>query len=616
MSWLNRICAAAAILIALLTTNAAAEPQRVLLLHSFGPQFGPWNFYAARFRDELVKQSPNEIDLYEVSLQSARFVETEDQGPIIDYLRSLFAGRRLDLIVTIGAPAARFAQRFRPQFFPSTPLVIGAADRRTVDEAGLTANDTYVPSTLNLTGWIENILRVLPDTKHIAWVSGASPFEQYWNGNFRRASEPFSNGVTFEWFDALTFDQMLKRVAELPPNSAIFYVDLRVDAAGATLDSLRAFERLHSATRAPMFSYVDGYFGRGIVGGPLRSSAETGAAMASAAVRILGGESPGTIKPETLAEGTPTYDWRELQRWSISESRLPPGSVILFRQASLWNQYHVPILGVVAILLVQASLISWLIYEHRRRTLAEMSSRNSMAELTRMNRIATAGELSASIAHEVSQPISGIALHTKAALHLSTVEKPDLEKVRKILGQIAEASEHAGQIIQNLRAMFRKDSEPSKTPLNLNKLIDTVVATVRVDLRSAQIQLVMRLDETLPSVEGNAVQLQQVILNLVVNAMEAMSTVPTRVLKIQSTQTASGMVNVSIEDSGTGVSDADRARVFDPLFSTKAGGTGMGLAICRSIIEDHGGRIWVSAAADRGTSFQFELPATGDPKSR
>src|SRR5215470_5660813 len=148
MSRLNRICAAAAMLIALLATDAAAGPRRVLLLQSFGPQFGPWNFYTQRFREELVKQSPNEIDLYEVSLQSARFAETEDQEPIIQYLRSLFAGRELDLIVCMGAPAAKFAQHFRSQFFPSTPLVIGAAERRSIDEVGLTANDVYVPSTL------------------------------------------------------------------------------------------------------------------------------------------------------------------------------------------------------------------------------------------------------------------------------------------------------------------------------------------------------------------------------------------------------------------------------------------------------------------------------------
>ena len=125
-----------------------------------------------------------------------------------------------------------------------------------------------------------------------------------------------------------------------------------------------------------------------------------------------------------------------------------------------------------------------------------------------------------------------------------------------------------------------------------------------------------QLDETLPLVTGDAVQLQQVILNLIVNAADAMRAVEPRVLQVRSNQTASGTVSVSVEDSGTGISEADMARIFSPLFTTKAGGMGMGLSICRSIIENHGGKIWVSAAAaNRGAVFQFELPVASGLKA-
>ena len=160
-------------------------------------------------------------------------------------------------------------------------------------------------------------------------------------------------------------------------------MDLRVDAAGVPLDSERVLEELSAATRAPIFSYIDAYLGRGIISGPVRSSSEVGKRVASVVVQILGGKSPGSIKLTPLGEGPPMYDWRELQRWNISESRLPSGSTILFRQPPLWEQYRLPIFGIVAALLLQAALISWLIYEHRRRTMAEVRSRNSMAELTR-----------------------------------------------------------------------------------------------------------------------------------------------------------------------------------------------------------------------------------------
>jgi len=593
----------------------AAEPRRVLLLHSFGPQFVPWNFITSRFREELTKQSPEKIDLYETSLESARFAPTEDQAPIIGYLNSLFAERKLDLIVAMGAPAARFVQRFRPQFFPSTPLLIAAAERRSVDEAALTANDTYVGTSLDFTRWITHILDVLPDTTHIAWAVGASPLERFWTEYFRRASEPLTGKVSFEWFTELSFEQMLERVAKLPPHSAIFFVDLRVDAAGVPLDSERVLEKLNAVTRAPIFSYVDGYLGRGVVGGPMMSTEELGRRLAAVSVRILGGEQPGSIKMAPLAEATPAYDWRELRRWGIAESALPAGSEIRFREPDVWDRYRFPILGILAAVLLQTALISWLIYEHRRRSLAEVRSRNAMAELAHMNRLETAGQLSASIAHEINQPVTGIILKASAALRWLAVDKPDVDKVKSALADIVGAGQRAGDIIMGVRAMFKKGMT-AKSAINLNNLINTVLALLHLDLQKDDVRVETQLDQNLPAVTGDVVQLQQVILNLIVNAAEAMRTVDSRILKIESTRNASGTVSVSIEDSGIGIGEADRSRIFDPLFTTKTGGMGMGLSICRSIIESHGGKIWVSAAPLRGAIFRFELPASDSRDAR
>jgi hypothetical protein len=244
-------------------------------LHSFGPQFVPWTYFSGQFREALIKQSPNAIDLYEASLESAQYAQLEEQGPVIEYLRSLFAQRKLDLIVTMGAPAARFVQRYRPQFFPSTPLIMGAVEQRGISGAALTTNDTAVSVVLDLPKFIEHILHVLPDTTHIAWAIGASPLERFWVEELRRASQPFANRVTFESFDELPFEDMLRRIAKLPPHSAVFFGDIRVDAAGVPLDHERTLARLREATSAPIFGDVDSYLGQGIVGvlfSPLRNS--------------------------------------------------------------------------------------------------------------------------------------------------------------------------------------------------------------------------------------------------------------------------------------------------------------------------------------------------------
>jgi len=169
-------------------------------------------------------------------------------------------------------------------------------------------------------------------------------------------------------------------------------------------------------------------------------------------------------------------------------------------------------------------LISWLIYEHRRRSLAEVQSRNALAELAHMNRLETAGQLSASIAHEINQPITGMVLKASAALRWLAVEKPDMDRIRTILTDIVGAGERTGAIITGVRAMFTKDAS-AKVPLNLNNLITTVLALLRLDLQKDNVRVETQLDEQLPAVIGDAVQLQQVILNLVVSAADAMRAV-------------------------------------------------------------------------------------------
>ena len=156
--------------------------------------------------------------------------------------------------------------------------------------------------------------------------------------------------------------------------------------------------------------------------------------------------------------------------------------------------------------------------------------------------------------------------------------------------------------------MFRKDTDAPKAAVSLNALIGTVLAIVRVDLNAAQVRVETQLDANLPAVKGSPVQLQQVILNLVVNAVDAMRTVQPRVLTVRSRH-HDGTIEVSVADTGTGIAPADRERVFQSLFTTKANGMGMGLAICRSIVEAHGGRLWAAPGSERGSVFRFELPA-------
>ena len=367
-------CVGATILLLVTLGTAAAESKRVMMLHSFGRDAKPWSDYAKNIRGELDRQSPWPLDITEHPLLAARSSEENPEAAFAEYLRALYTERPLDLIVSFGAPAVAFVQRYRKQLFATTPMVFTAVEQRRVRYSILTPNDTVVAVAHSFPAIFENILRVLPDTTTVAVVSGNSPNERFWAEEMRREGRRFADRISFVWYNDLPFEEVLKHAAELPPNSAIYWHLVNVDAAGVVQDNDRALRRLHAVANAPIFSYHDTFFGLGIVGGPMHSLVEGSRGTAAVAIRILGGEKASDIKIPATGFATPRFDWREMQRWGISERRLPPGSEIHFRDPSVWDQYRVQILLVCAVVLVQSALIAWLIYARRKRRRSETTA--------------------------------------------------------------------------------------------------------------------------------------------------------------------------------------------------------------------------------------------------
>ena len=248
----------------------------------------------------------------------------------------------------------------------------------------------------------------------------------------------------------------------------------------------------------------------------------------------------------------------------------------------------------------------------RKRMEARIHAIND--QLTHMNRVATVGELSSSIAHELKQPLAAIVANANAGLRWLANERPNLDEARAALNAIAGAGHRAGEIIESLRSLFKKGSQ-EKIPVQIDDVIQNVLALMRVELERKSIVVQTELTRPLPLVIGNGGQLRQVFSNLVRNAAEAMDSVSpqARVLRVKTAIRDSEGVLVSIEDSGTGVNPEDLDRIFEAFFTTKSEGMGMGLAICRSIIEAHDGRLWASSGVHQGAVFNVLLPTLRIP---
>src|SRR5262249_847068 len=467
----------------------AAESRRVLIIHAFGHAYSPWSDMAGSFRAELIKNSKEPIDLYEVSLDTARVENPQDEAPFVEYIHALLGGRKLDLIVPIGAPSAFFVQRNRQQLYPGTPTLIIGADRRRIPSYSLTENDAVVLLDLDPSAWLANILKLRPETTEVSVVVGNSPVERFWTSELRRAFQPLADRAKIEWFNDLTFDEMLKRAAAMPPTASILWFLLSEDAAGVPYSQDRALETMREIASVPIFGIGDYEIGRGIVGGPLTQTQKLGAQGAEVALRILKGEKPSAIRSPDVVSGSPVYDWRELRHWNISESRLPPDSIVQFREPNVWERYRWQIITITAVLLAQAAVIAGLVVERRRRRIAEAQERQRLMEVMHLNRSAIAGALSNSFAHELGQPLGAIQSYTDAAMLYLEQNPPDLEKIKRILTSIQKDDQRASDIITKLRSLLKRKDKIETQEFDLNDIITNTLEIMRPQPLSTQVHL-------------------------------------------------------------------------------------------------------------------------------
>ncbi len=447
-AWRPCFVLAAGLVLVCSTTNTAQPAARQVLLLS-SPDHDPFTYHKEIFRTELSRRSPVPINFFEASSQPpAPLATTVERDPVADYLETTLAGRKLDLVVAIGGPAAQFAQRNRTRLFQHTPLLHTAVETRFLKNATFTEYETAVAGTLDLGRIIDNMLVVLPDTTTVFVVIGASPLEQFWRAELQREFQRLTERVTFTWLNDHSLTEILDRAPRLPPHSAIFYPILSMDGKGVLQSQDRALTQLRAVANAPIFGIYDFQVGRGIVGGPVVSMTDVARHSVDVALRILAGETPSNIKTAPQEHGVPTYDWRELQRWGITEARLPAGSVVQFTQPGVWDQYRSYIVGAIVIVGLQTALIAGLVIQRARRRRMEIANRDLAGRLidaqeTERTRIAR------DLHDDMSQQLAGLSIMLSGLKR--RVGKPGGEAdAEQTVATLQERTSALAQSIRNL----------------------------------------------------------------------------------------------------------------------------------------------------------------------
>ncbi|WP_028347557.1 sensor histidine kinase [Bradyrhizobium murdochi] len=581
------------------------RPHSILVLDQSDLR-GPFYYQVfAGLRDVVSKHSDRRVTLYSESLDLSRFNGPAYEEALKRYLKEKYQGKPLGTVVGIGAATTELVLKWRDELWPGMPIVFAMIDEADFARLKQKSNATGVIVKIPLADSIQAARAVVPDLDTVALVGDDwNNLVIYRNWNSEIAAS--TAGLKVIEIIGQKMSEIRKQVAELPDRSAIIYSAVYSDGEDTFYPPATAVKLIAEKANRPIVVAAETFLGPGI-GGYVLVPSMIGAEAAKLALRILDGTSVSDIQP-VYGGVKPIFDWPQMQRWNVGEASLPEGSEIRFRDPTFIEKYRWQSMAIASAILAQAGLIMFLLHERHLRRNAELESHQRMTELAHVNRQATTGELSSSIAHELNQPLGSILTNAETAELILKSDKPDLGEIREILADIKRDDQRAGEVIRRLRGFLKRTPFETRD-IDLNEVMGEAFKFLSVQASARNVALYLQTVPGTLRIKGDPIQLQQVILNLVVNAMDAMATIPYGRTVIGRTELNDGSsVVISISDSGPGIPADKLAQVFDPFFTTKDQGMGIGLSIARTIILAHKGQIWAENQSGGGAAFHFTLP--------
>ncbi|MFI0846058.1 ATP-binding protein [Mesorhizobium sp. IMUNJ 23232] len=601
-----------AILVAILldcgfaAAEIAGRSPRVLILYPYDERLPATSIAGESARHRLQEETAGKIDLFSEFLDLSRFPEDVHIDRMARYMAEKYSDHRPDVVIALGEPSTRFIIDHRDAIAPDAKIVFGGFGRDTASKLNLPADVVGAFSEFDIARTLELARALQPDAKHLFVIGGSAAFDRSWLASARTSLADAAKDYQTTYLENLPIDEFVERAARFPEDSIVLFLTILADSTGRNFLPRDAVGLVAAKASAPVYGPYDTYIDQGIVGGNAATFESMGTAVAGLALDALAGKSIVDVEvPHTFFA-----DARQLKRWGLSESALPPGTALSFRQPNIWEEYWPLIVGVLALVALQAMIITGLLVERRRRLAAESESRLRLLELVHLNQSATAGALSASIAHELNQPLGAILSNAEAAEAILQGTAPDLNLIQQILADIRDDDQRAGDIIRRLRGLLKKRNAIDWQEFDLNEVVDSAITILHAEAAKKSVAVSAEQSKRRLPVRADMVHLQQVILNLATNAMDAMVDAATgdRKLILQTALHDNTKVEMSISDTGRGIPKERLDNIFDAFYTTKPNGTGLGLSIARAIVETYGGKIWADNRAGGGAVFRIVLP--------
>ena len=585
----------------------APAPWRVVIVSGADPaQPGVWQ-QDQPFRRALQAAAPQGVTFFTDPIDTLRFNQADLLPSYLALARRKYAAQPVDLVVGIGERVIDFIREHRDELWPGAKVLVYSVDADAIDHVEMPAGAQVLMWRVDVDGTLGLIEALQPRARRLIVVSGDAGSDRALSAHVAERVRARNRWQVETWHQ-YSVDELRLRLAAESADTAVLYTTMYRDAAGRASFPVDALARFAPVSAAPIYGLYGSYVGRGVAAGSVVDFEASGQRAAAAAIAMLEGRPLPAPDAQPLAITRCTADQLQLDAHGLSASALPADCDLRNAPRSLWRDHRDAVLIALAVLLLQALTIAALLVQRRRRQRAEAEAASRRIELARAMRFAAMGELTASIAHEINQPLGAILGNADAADMLLKSGRATTEDLRAILADIRREDLRASEVIRRLRALLVKH-EVEHAEFDLHPALDEVLGLLAPEARRRGVVIERQLDAAHGRLLGDRVQLQQVLMNLALNAMDAMAdTEPgSRRLAI-ATADRGEQLELRVADRGGGIDADQRALVFESFYTTKPQGMGLGLPIVRAIVEAHEGRVAVTSRVGGGAVFTVTLP--------